>query len=547
MKRTTLALAVAAALLVASPSFAAPPGATVTQSQAGSVLRWTAAFPHAVALLRVSGPDGVVEQKFGPEPVQFAANPSTLAAGSYVVEVTFVSQAPAARSEARTPPQVAQTTANFLVQGGMLYTATMSPAPTESGSKRTTVSGSTVVDRADAVGSGARAKSSERAKDAVVADDQIVQGSLCVGLDCVNNESFGFDTIRLKENNTRIKFDDTSTGIGFPSTDWQLTANDSASGGANQFSIEDVTAGTVPFKVIGAAPTNSLFVDAAGRVGLGTSTPVMKLHGTNGNTPGLRLEQTNGNGFVAQTWDVAGNEANFFVRDLTSGSKLPFRIRPGAPTSSIDVSAVGNVGIGTAFPAQPLHVRRDDGRAQSLVEEASSTTATRTLASFVNNGDVKLSFSTTAVPVTTWETIAGNGGYSVALAGAATPQMTLAANGNLNIGGALTQASSVTLKENIVPVSSEQLLLAVQSLPIYTWNYLTAPKSEQHLGPTAEDFHRIFSLGSNPKAIAPGDLAGVALGAIQALGTALAEKDRELTALRERMATLEAIVTGNRK
>src|SRR5262249_54121814 len=52
-------------------------------------------------------------------------------------------------------------------------------------------------------------------RDQVIADDLIVQGSACIGLDCVNNESFGFDTIRLKENNTRIKFDDTSTGTGF--------------------------------------------------------------------------------------------------------------------------------------------------------------------------------------------------------------------------------------------------------------------------------------------------------------------------------------------
>jgi len=44
--------------------------------------------------------------------------------------------------------------------------------------------------------------------DQVIPDDLIVQGSLCVGFDCVNNENFGFDTIRLKENNTRIKFDD---------------------------------------------------------------------------------------------------------------------------------------------------------------------------------------------------------------------------------------------------------------------------------------------------------------------------------------------------
>ena len=62
----------------------------------------------------------------------------------------------------------------------------------------------------------------------------------------------------------------------------------------------------------------------------------------------MRLEQNNSGGFTAQTWDVAGNEANFFVRDVTGGSRLPFRIRPGAPTSSIDINASGNVGIGTA-------------------------------------------------------------------------------------------------------------------------------------------------------------------------------------------------------
>ena len=48
--------------------------------------------------------------------------------------------------------------------------------------------------------------------DEVIPDDLIVQGSNCVGFDCVNNENFGFDTVRLKENNTRLKFDDTSVG-----------------------------------------------------------------------------------------------------------------------------------------------------------------------------------------------------------------------------------------------------------------------------------------------------------------------------------------------
>jgi len=197
--------------------------------------------------------------------------------------------------------------------------------------------------------------------DQVIPDDLIVQGSACVGLDCVNNETFGFDTIRVKENNTRIQFDDTSAAP-FPTNNWQIRANSSASGGTSFLGFVDQGAngnsetGTVVFGVEAGAPANSVRVSSTGRVGLRTGTPVLDLQITTGNTPAQRLEQTSAGGFTAQTWDIAGNEANFFVRDVTGGSHLPFRIRPGAPTSSIDISATGNVGIGTASPDTRLSV-----------------------------------------------------------------------------------------------------------------------------------------------------------------------------------------------
>src|SRR5215210_700338 len=72
------------------------------------------------------------------------------------------------------------------------------------------------------------------------------------------------------------------------------------------------------------------------------------------NTPSIRLEQNNSGGFTAQTWYIAGNEANFFVQDVTGGSRLPLRIRPGASTSSIDISAAGDIRIGTASPSVQL-------------------------------------------------------------------------------------------------------------------------------------------------------------------------------------------------
>jgi len=97
--------------------------------------------------------------------------------------------------------------------------------------------------------------------DVVVADDQLVNGKQCIGVLCVNGESFSNLGLKMKS----------------------------------------------------------------------------------GDTPGLNLVQTANYGYTAQAWDVAGNEANFFIRDVTGGSRLPFRIRPGAPTSAIDVQATGAV------------------------------------------------------------------------------------------------------------------------------------------------------------------------------------------------------------
>ncbi len=195
--------------------------------------------------------------------------------------------------------------------------------------------------------------------DVVVPDDQIIQGSQCVGFDCVNNESFGFDTQRFKENNTRIKFEDTSVG-NFPTNDWQIEANESASGGASSFAVLDVDGSKTPFKMIAGAPTNSFFMDGTGRIGLKTGTPVLDLHINTSNTPATRFEQNSSGGFSAQTWDMAGNEANFFIRDVTGGSRLPFRIRPGAPTSSIDIQADGKIWVKNAIvPASDIRLKHN--------------------------------------------------------------------------------------------------------------------------------------------------------------------------------------------
>ena len=191
----------------------------------------------------------------------------------------------------------------------------------------------------------------------VFTTDLIVQGSTCTGFDCVSSESFGFDTLRLKENNLRIHFDDTSSSASFPGNDWRIVINDSSNGGANYFGVEDSTAGRIPFRVEAGAPVNTLYVEADGDVGIKTANPVVDLHIVEGNTPTMRLEQDGSDGFTPQTYDIAANESNFFIRDVTNGSKLFFRAKPSAPEDSIFIAASGNIGLGTDNPDGPFHIR----------------------------------------------------------------------------------------------------------------------------------------------------------------------------------------------
>jgi hypothetical protein len=195
----------------------------------------------------------------------------------------------------------------------------------------------------------------ENTGDYIANPDVLCQSRLAVGYDVVPGENLSSSTILLKANYLRIRFDD-SSAESFPNNDWQLTANDGSGGSSNYFAIEDLTGAKVPFKLMAGAPTSSLYLSGNGSLGMGTSTPVKHLHINRGNTPCIRFEQNSSGGYSAQTWDVAGNEANFFIRDVTAGSTMPFRIKPGAPTNSLYISPAGFVGIGTSAPSRKLHV-----------------------------------------------------------------------------------------------------------------------------------------------------------------------------------------------
>ena len=339
MKRTITAT-LASCLLAASTTFAAPL-AEVSTDAAGVYFLTAEAGDYQ---LTVSGPEGFYSRQTtdgaAPSFSTFDSEGQALTDGIYVWELVALASKPAEGERASITQKRSQSGA-FTISGGSIADASL-PESFEKAQTFTT--------------------------------DLIVQGSACVGIDCTTSESFGFDTFRLKENNLRIHFDDTSASASFPGNDWRLIANDSSNGGANYFSIEDATGGKTPFKVEAGAPNNALYVEDDGDVGIGTANPVVEAHITDGDSPTLRLEQDGSSGFTPQTWDMAGNETNFFIRDVTNGSLLPFRIKPKAPKDSLFIAATsGDIGFGTENPEEELHVKRTSGNAALRLETTDAT------------------------------------------------------------------------------------------------------------------------------------------------------------------------------
>jgi hypothetical protein len=356
-------------------------------------------------------------------------------------------------------------------------------------------------------------------------DDLIVQGSACIGFDCVNGESFGFDTIRLKENNLRIKFDDTSTIAGFPNGDWQITINDSNSGGASKFSIEDITDGRVPFTIEGNAPTNSLYVDDGGRLGIRTATPSLEIHVVDGDTPALRLQQSSASGFAPQTWDIAGNETNFFIRDVTSGSRLPFRIRPGAPTNSIDIAASGNVGMGTSSPGASLDIKRTGANASILFQRTDGATGKFTARPdevYIGSGsahNVKIVANNNVIM-----TAEPGGNVGIGVTG---PTHKLDIVGGAYCNGTTWQnASSRELKENIKNLQTADAIDALNQLNPVRFNYKT-DLSEEFVGFIAEDVPELVATKGR-KGLSPMDIVAVLTKVVQEQQKTITELKAEI-------------------
>ncbi len=473
-------------------AFSASVSADFTVEQNPDGLLITPGIDFVTAVATVDGPYG--QQQFNFAADQQIVIPPPRLDGQYSYQVVLEPRLSAAQLQARDAARAAQngatvidsaltmTSGNFAVIGNS-FAGTLEEAA--NGDDPST-SSPVPVPRVVLVPSG---------------QDGIIQGSLCIGFDCPASPSFGSDTIRLQENNLRIHFDDTSNSGSFPGNDWRLIANDDSNGGANLFALQDATANRRIAVFEAGAPANSLYVTDNGDIGINTNMPVVEMHVVDGDSPTLRLDQNGSAGFGTQVWDMVGNETNFFIRDVTNSSALPFRIRPGAATD--DTLIIDNAGqviigdTGSVNAGATLHVRsRNTGEPALLIQSRS--------------------------PVT--------------------DLLSLADSGDMILSGTLAQLSRRDSKEHFSKIDHQAMLVALKGLDISTWNYKHQDDNERHIGPMAEAFYTTYGLGTDPEHIATSDMAAVALASSQALLFELEAKDQRIAELETRLQRLEALM-----
>jgi hypothetical protein len=229
---------------------------------------------------------------------------------------------------------------------------------------------------------------------------------------------------------------------------------------------------------------------------------------------------------------------------VTGGSRLPFRIRPGAPTSSIDISADGDVGIGTASPAVKLHVFGSEstdvnvglgplplGATAFNVGYGGSSFGIG--AAFLNS---KATGATAPNPSlrflinTTERMILDNEGF-LGL-GVANPSSPIhhSTGAILTAGGTWQNASSRDTKQDIAELAADEAITTLQGLAPVKFAYKVDP-NERHVGFIAEEVPNLVA-SPDRKSLSSMDIVAVLTKVVQ-------EQQKTIDELNERLNQLE--------
>lgn len=204
---------------------------------------------------------------------------------------------------------------------------------------------------------------------------------------------------------------------------------------------------------------------------------------------------------------------------------------------SLYVDPTGNVGVGTSSPTKKFQVDAVDN-ANIYVRNTSTLAAERNMFILQNKG--KTRFQIANGPDSWTFDNAGNR-FQISKVGTGIPEFEVYDNGDGHfVGDVYAQevmlTSSRESKTDFEAVDSETVLDRLDQLEILSWRYKEDDETDRHIGPIAEDFQNVFSLGDGTH-ISAVDTSGIAFAAIKGLHDEA----------REQAAKMESLQTENNR